>query len=167
MRQNPWQAVLDELYQMGGQAEFPSRDTEEPLDQVLNLVEQADLPEEDVRKASITLQKMNLAVSSTIGNFDDDEPTRNELILTGEGYSFAHDRQQEKRNIRSNRSVVLLTVVLAFVGMAQATALTATVSEDTPRIIALIVTAGAALMLIVIFTALHRAGQLDIKEFFE
>ncbi|TQQ82757.1 hypothetical protein EGH24_04765 [Halonotius terrestris] len=161
MHENPWQTVLDTLYNMGGKGEHPSDDTDQPLDSDDNLVQQTDLSNEGIKTASKTLQNMGLAESNTIGLYEDGEPVRYLIELTGEGYSFAHERQQEKRNIRSNRSVALLTVVLAFVGMAQAMALTAQVSDSVTGTISLITTVTAGVILLVIYTQLARSGVLD------
>ena len=154
MTNNPWQEVLDTLYQLGGRAEFPSKDTEGSLDPDTNLVAQTDFTQEEIEKANETLAKMSLATDATIGNMDENEVTRYELTLTGDGYSFAHDRQQEKRNLRSNRSVTLLTVVLAIVGLAQATALTANATDMVTGIIPISVTSFAAVVLVGIFAKL-------------
>jgi hypothetical protein len=164
MRENPWEDVLDELYQMGGRGEFPSDDTEQPLDDEANLVTRLGASQIEVEEAAKTLQKMDLAVSSTVGRADDDNPTRYELSLHGDGYDFAHNRQQEKRNIRSNRSVSLLTLVLAFVGMAQATALTANVSDNVTGNMAIVVTFGAGLILLAIYVHLLQSGYFDSDE---
>lgn len=161
MRNNPWQEVLDTLYEMGGRGEHPSDDTDKPLQPEVNLVEQTDYSNEEIIQASNTLQSMDLATNSTPGNYTKGEPVRNVLELTGEGYSFAHERQQEKRNVRSNRSVALLTVVLAFVGMAQAMALTAQVSKYITGVASTLMTLLACLVLLAIYFQLIRSGVFD------
>lgn len=164
MRDNPWEPVLDELYQMGGRGEFPNDDTEQALDDEANLVSRLGASETEVGEATKTLQKMGLARSTTIGRGDDDNPIRYEVTLSGDGYDFAHNRQQEKRNIRSNRSVALLTLVLAFVGMGQAMALTASVSDFVTGEMASIITFGAGFILLIIYGHLIRSGFFNSDE---
>lgn len=164
MRQNPWEELLDELYVMGGRAEFPSEDTEIALGESVNLVDRMELSQEEIKRASKTLQKMNLIKATTVGHSEGEGHGRNELTLTGDGFDFSHNRQQEQRNIRSNRSITLLTLVLAFVGMAQATALTANVSQMVTGMMAASLTFGAGGILLAIYIALYRTGMLDIED---
>lgn len=164
MRQNPWEELLDELYEMGGRAEYLSEDTEITLDETVNLVDRMELSQEEIERASETLQKMDLIKATTVGHSEGEGHGRNELILTGDGFDFSHNRQQEQRNIRSNRSITLLTLVLAFVGMAQATALTANVSQMVTGTMAASLTFGSGGILLVIYVALYRTGMLDIED---
>lgn len=126
MSEPPWAEVLDALYEMGGRGEYPGSEAETSLDSDLNLVAKTSLSPGEVRRGARRLRQMGFAVGSE-KNRGEGIPAL-ELSLMDEGHTFAHERQQEKRNLRSNRTVVLLTMVLAFVGMAQATAVTATVS---------------------------------------
>ncbi|WP_178915701.1 hypothetical protein [Natronomonas gomsonensis] len=167
MRDNPWQEVLETLYEMGGRGEFPRHGDGPQLDPEVNLVEQTGLSEEAIATASKTLVSMGLAERTALILGDDDDPTRNELELTGKGYSYARERRQEQRSLRSNRAVTRLTLVLAFVGVAQAMALTVQVSNPIYRLVPGIMTVLAGVLLVGFYTQLYRAGVLNSNDWDE
>lgn len=153
-----WLEVLDALYEMGGQGKYPSIKAEKSLDSDLDLVAKTGLSRGEVRRGARRLRQMGFAVESE--RVSSEGPPTLKLSLLDEGHTFAHKRQQEKRNLRSNRTVMLLTIVLAFVGMAQATALTATVSPAISGEFSLWVTVLAGMVLVAIFVMipLNRLG---------
>lgn len=106
---------------------------------------------------------MGLVDDSTIGidPCSDDSNPRYEVTLKNTGFTLSHDRRQELRNLRSNRSITLLTFVLAFVGMAQATALTANVSNFVTGDAAFAIWGAAGIVLVVIYLALWFRGSFN------
>lgn len=117
------------------------------MDPDVDLSQQLDLDVETVQSAVKTLLERRLATDETVG-IGEDEPQRYNVTLKSEGFQLAHDRDQAQRNRASNRAVTLLTLVLAFVGMAQATALTAQASEIVTGRLAFVIWIGAFLILL-------------------
>lgn len=163
MADKHWAQVLDEIYALGGSAEYPSDKTEGQLDSDVDLSQRLDLDVETVQDAVEVLLDRRLATDGTVG-LGDDETHRYSVTLKSDGFQLAHDRDQAHRNRASNRAVTLLTLVLAFVGMTQATALTARVSDVITGMWATVVWAGAFLILIITYFGLYATGALDFND---
>lgn len=165
MDSNPWEEVIDELYEMGGYGETKILLEEGNVNKNLDLDDRTGLDEHELVEIVDRLESAGLiqvTEKSPIGNQTHRELNSNlhrGIGLTEEGFSLAHDRRAEKRNHKSNRSIVILTSVLAVVGLAQATALA--VSADSP--IATGVLTGAAFIFAVVYLVLYRAGIIDFE----
>ncbi|QOS10752.1 uncharacterized protein HfgLR_03025 [Haloferax gibbonsii] len=162
MSNKKWAQVLDKLYEMGGSGEYPSEKTEGEIESDVDLSQQLDLSEKQVREGVKTLLDRRLATDETIG-LGKGKTIRNNVTLKSDGFQLAHDRDQAQRDRASNRAVTLLTLVLAFVGIAQATALTAQVSQIVRGTVSFVVWLGAFLILIVTYVGLYRSGALDFS----
>lgn len=165
MAENSWEEVLDELYEMGGYGETTILLEEGNVNEDLDLDERTGLAEYELveivdRLASAEL--VHMTEKSPIGNQTHRELNSNlhqGIGLTEEGFSLAHDRQAEERNHKSNRSITILTFVLAVVGFAQATALTARANSKLAGGVLL----GAGIILLVVYYGLVRAGAIDFE----
>ncbi|MCU4716875.1 hypothetical protein [Halapricum hydrolyticum] len=163
MDEEHWAQVLDEVYTLGGSAEYPSEETEGELDSDIDLSQRLDLDVDAVQDAVETLCERRLATENTLG-LGDNETHRYSVTLKSDGFQLGHDRDQAQRDRASNRAVTLLTFVLAIVGMSQATALTAQVSGTVTGLMALIVWVGALLILFFTYLGLLKAGNLDFRD---
>lgn len=163
MANQPWAQVLDTLYGMGGSGDIPNNPTIAELDPDVDLSQKLDLDIETIREGVKILTQRDLAYTQIIG-VEEDETYRDRVTLKSDGFQLAHDRDQAQRSRATNQAVTLLTFVLAWVGIAQAMALTARVSEVITGDISTVVTIGAFLILLVIFLGLIKRGHLDYIE---
>jgi len=163
MAEKYWAQVLDEIYKLGGSAEYPSDQTDEKLDSDVDLSQRLDLDVDTVQNAVKTLLDRRLATDKSIG-LNDGETHRYSVTLKSDGFQLAHDRDQAQRDRASNRAVTLLTLVLAFVGMAQATALTARVSNTITGTWANTAWAGAFLILLITYIGLLKNDALEFAD---
>jgi len=159
MADNPWQEMLDELYDSGGRGAFVSKHSEEEIDEERDLRRRLGISHAEAEEAAQTLKKMDLAEEPDADADNNWTGDTTVLTLTGEGFDFAHNREQEHRNIRSNRSVARLTFVLAWIGMGQAMAATASVSEWITGDMAVVTTIGAGGILMAVYLHLAYSGQ--------
>lgn len=174
----PWARLLDELYEMGGFGEFPTDETEAELDPTTDLTNRLEMDIETLEETSETLQGRGLAtVEVTTGEYIENWSggERKEVGLETDGFRLAHDRDQARRdreqerrnrelarqNRASNQAVALLTVVLAFVGAAQAVAVTAPISDLINGTTSTVITLAAMAILITTYFGLFFAGRLD------
>lgn len=168
MAENSWEEVLDELYEMGGYGETTIMLEEGNVNEDLDLDKRTGLAEHELveiidRLASAGL--VQVTEKSPIGNVTYRELNSNlhrGIGLTEVGFSLAHDRRAEERNHKNNRSIIILTLVLAVVGFAQATALTVRADSE----IALGVLSGAGIIFVVVYYGLFRAGVIDFEELY-
>lgn len=93
----PWETILDELYRLGGYAEFESDATEHPLDLIDDLEQLTDFSTESIRKAAGLLDCAELAdYGQTVeGPADAPNNERDRLFLSPTGFETAHHRQVE------------------------------------------------------------------------
>lgn len=165
MTRMEWEIVLDDLYEMGGYGEYPNEQTERDIDENINILLRLDMTRGEIEEAAVTLRDSGLVeFGETVDSPEDKPPNRRRFIqLEKEGFNLAHDRRQAEQSRTSNQSVALLTLVLAIVGLAQATALSAQISSFPENLIAGFVTLVAAAFLVMIYRRLYSHGILDIE----
>lgn len=153
MSDKPWEQVIDALYGLGGYGELPGDETANGADPSVDLSRLIELNTETIDNAALALQERGLAdVSRKV------DGNGSIVKLETEGFRLGHDRDEAKRSRAGNRAVLLLTVVLAMVGMAQAFALTARVSEYVSGEMAAVAAYGALVLFFVVYIGLLRKG---------
>lgn len=166
MDSNPWEEVIDELYEMGGYGEWchPEDEGDVPINRGIDLRSRTDQDADKLIDIVDRLESSGLVHEEHL--FEPGEMEGNTVSsvayfgvgLTEDGFSLAHDRRAEKRNHESNRSITILTFVLAVVGLSQATALTV----RTDSLIATGVLAGAAVIFFIVYIRLIQQGIIDL-----
>lgn len=156
----PWEMLLDAIYEWAGYGEYPHQ-TDDGYYMDKNLANKLDLSPETIRHTAEVLRENDLAQTRLTGSLEAGN-RRYEIILTDSGRQLAHDRVQSRRDRSSDRSITQLTFVLAVVGIAQATALTAQVSSHPSKVISSVVTLIAGIILAIVFVRLYLSDQLTL-----
>lgn len=160
MPKNSWEEVLESLYSMGGYGIIPIAEPEGEIPPSADLSVQSDLHPREVESVVEKLEKSGLVARPDHIR----EPTGEigppvGVKLTETGFTLANDKINESQNREMNRSIAFLTLILAAVGVAQATALSILSEAIAPLAITFLVGIG----LLAVYIRMVQTGIIFIK----